>query len=297
MSSELLIPSREVDLADVFGIIDKDKSGSIDHAELFNMVRLVKPGATKADLLKMFAVVDESKDGKINKAEFVHHYVEAFKADTAAEFHERMNTTRKYLVRKPALSEVFDKYDSDKSGGLDKGEIYRMVKLVKPTFTNEELLAMFKHLDTDHSKQIEKEEFIRYFFNLFKADTDREFEERIETTLQGRRRVKLQAVFNCYDLNADGVLDLQEFAAMLRLNGRKFVSADEILDTLIKLDKDKNKKVEFKEWMDYMSGIISYMDDTRFDKAVKNMFDAAKKEATVTEKAAAAAAEAEKKSH
>jgi hypothetical protein len=80
--------------------------------------------------------------------------------------------------------------------------------------------------------------------------------------------------------------------------------------TLVKIDKDKNRKVDFTEWMAYMEGLIAYMDgafvlacsvfcfcsrlvvafaDDRFNKAVKNMIEAAKKPASTKERVEAKA--------
>jgi len=116
-----------------------------------------------------------------------------------------------------------------------------------------------------------------YYFTLFFNESDGEFFERVEEAFQGRRKVKLQMLFNMYDLDGNGYLDLNEFALMLKLNGRKFVSADIILDTLIKVDKDHNRRVDFPEWMEYMGTLCAQMDDVYFNKAVNNMIAAAQK--------------------
>jgi len=271
-------------LSEVFEIVDADKSGSIDTNELFSMVKLIKPGTTKEELLKIFHQIDESKDRKIQRQEFVDHFKSLFKNDTKQEFYDRINTTKMYLERKPALGSIFDKFDTDGSGSLDRGEIFRMVRLCNPNFSNEELNALLKKLDVDLNEKVDRNEFVNYYFNRFKADNDATFRERLETTFNGRRKVKLQTVFNAYDLNSDGVLSLDEFSLMLKMNGRKFVSPEQILETLIKIDKDKNRKVDFSEWMAYMEGLIAYMDDDRFNKACKNMLDAAKKPATTKER-------------
>jgi len=152
-----------------------------------------------------------------------------------------------------------------------------MVKLSKPKFTNEDLSALFKKMDVNNDHKISRDEFIMYYFTLFFNETDAEFNERVEEAFQGRRKVKLQLLFNMYDLDGNGYLDLNEFALMLKLNGRKFVSADVILDTLIKVDKDHNRRVDFNEWMDYMGTLCAQMDDTYFNKAVNNMIAAASK--------------------
>jgi len=188
-----------------------------------------------------------------------------------------MQHTKKYLTRKPRLGSVFDTFDTDKSGNLSRGEIFRMVRLSKPKFSNDDLTALFNKMDTNHDHKVDRNEFIMYYFNLFFAETDAEFEERVEEAFQGRRKVKLQMLFNMYDLDGNGYLDLNEFALMLKLNGRKFVSADVILDTLIKIDKNHDRKVEFPEFMDYMNTLCTNMDDVYFNKAVGNMMTAAQK--------------------
>jgi hypothetical protein len=49
------------------------------------------------------------------------------------------------------------------------------------------------------------------------------------------------------------------------------------VQTLIKVDKDHNRRVEFPEWMDYMGSLCAQMDDMYFNKAVNNMIAAAQK--------------------
>jgi len=189
-----------------------------------------------------------------------------------------MQYTKKFfLIRKPRLAAVFDTFDTDGSLHLSRGEIFRMVRLSKPKFTNDDLSALFKKMDANNDHKVSKDEFIKYYFTLFFNETEAEFAERVDEAFQGRRKVKLQTLFNMYDLDGNGYLDLNEFALMLKLNGRKFVSADVILDTLIKVDKDHNRRVDFNEWMEYMNGLCAQMDDVYFNKAVNNMMAAASK--------------------
>jgi len=270
-----LWPNRNTAMGELFSLIDTDKSGTIETKELMQMVRLVKPETSDEEIVKQFVALDKSKDGKVQKNEFMEAYLAHFKADSEKDFHERMETTKKYLVRKPALGKVFDHFDLDKSGTLNRGEIYKMVKISKPKFTNEELSAIFDKMDTNHDHKVDRNEFILYYFKLTYNDTQSEFDERIEQTFEGRRKHKLQALFNMYDVDQNGYLDTNEFALMLKMNGRKAVSADDVLDTLIKIDKNHNKKVEYKEFLDYIGGLIAHMDDATFNKAVSNMMKAA----------------------
>jgi Ca2+-binding EF-hand superfamily protein len=243
------------------------------------MVKLVRPDSKDADIAKQFRELDQSKDGKLQKEEFVKSYTEHFKADSDIHFYERMQHTARFLRRKPKLANVFAHFDNDKSGFLDHGELYRMVRLSKPRFTNDELKALYSKIDTNHDNKIDKNEFVLYYFNLFFGENDEEFETRVEEAMQGRRKVKMQTLFNQLDEDGNGSLDLNEFGRMLRIfsqQAKDVVKSDDILDTMVKIDRDHNRKVDYKEWLEYMNGLFASMDDrafyrtiTRFSTAVR----------------------------
>jgi len=275
-----MLPNRRQQLNDLFALIDADHSGTIEFKELLGMVKLVKPDAKDADIAKQFRDLDQSKDGKLQKDEFVKAYMEHFKADTDVHFYERMQHTTRFLRRKPKLASVFAHFDEDKSGFLDRGELYRMVKLSKPRFTNDDLTALFQKIDTNHDNKISKDEFVLYYFNLFFAADDDEFDVRVEEALQGRRKVKLQILFNTLDEDGNGTLDLNEFGRMLRVfaNESKLVKGDDILDTLVKIDRDHNRKVDYNEWLAYMTSLFATMDDRIFYKTLSKFQRAVQQE-------------------
>jgi len=77
-----------------------------------------------------------------------------------------------------------------------------------------------------------------------------------------------------YDLNNDGILDLGEFGAFvkkLKEDGRTFTSSDDVLDLLIKIDSNKDRKVDFEEWSKFLTGLFAFFDDSYFNKALKNL--------------------------
>ena len=61
------------------------------------------------------------------------------------------------------LLATYDAYDTDKNGSLTVGEFERMLKRLDTSFTEEEILRVFNHLDTNSSKAIEFEELDRYY--------------------------------------------------------------------------------------------------------------------------------------
>jgi len=275
MAKAVVYPPRRQQCDELFGLIDSDKSGAIELKELKQMVQLINPGLSETAIAAQFTALDASKDGRVSREEFSKHFVDGFKSDDEKKYYERMQYTKRFLTRKPRLGAVFDTFDIEKAGFLSYGELVRMIRLSKPKFTNADLQTLFNKMDINHDNRVSRDEFIMYYFTLFFSETDGDFEDRIEEVFQGRRKVKLQMLFNMYDTDGNGTLDLSEFSRMLKLNGRKFVSADVILDTLIKVDKNKNRKIEFSEWVDYMGTLCAHLDDVYFNKAVNNMMDAA----------------------
>lgn len=232
------------------------------------------------EIKKDFAFMDDSKDGRVQKSEFIQHYLDFHAKETDTQFYERTQRKRRFLQRKPALSAVFDKFDSDKSGFLSKGELYCMLKLSKPKVTNDEVVALMAKIDSDHDHKVARDEFIRYWFREFHADSDKEWERHIDMLKNGQRKVKLQVVFDCYDLNSDGILDLNEFARMLRMNGRleDKVSAEDILDVLGKIDKSGDHKVDFSEFLGFVSPLLISLDDHHFNLWCHRFIQASKGE-------------------
>lgn len=271
------LPTQDDQLGQLFDLIDTDKSGVIEDTEMYRLIKLVKPSTTYEQMKVMFNKVDSDKGNSVDRKEFIKHFKEQYAKDTAQQAFDRINRTISYVVRKPALAEVFKFFDTDGNGTLDRGEMYRMIKISKPKVTNDDLTKIFKsmHIDSKKAAKLSQDEFVSFYFKMFKGDNDDEFKERIQHTLEGRRATKLRMCFDAYDKNGDGVLSVNEFAAMLRLNGRKFCSPDKILDMLTKFDVDDDRKISFKEWSLGMAPMLAEMDDARFNRAVKNMLKAA----------------------
>jgi len=122
---------------------------------------------------------------------------------------------------------------------------------------------------------------VLYYFNLFFGENDEEFDTRVEEAMQGRRKVKLQTLFNMLDEDGNGALDLNEFGRMLRIfssQAKDVVKSDDILETMVKIDRDHNRKVDYKEWLEYMNGLFATMDDRSFYRTVAKFTTAVRNE-------------------
>ena len=58
-------------LMDIFGILDRDWSGSLDDAEVFGALRALTGSATTEEAKEELADADTNKDGKISLEEFI----------------------------------------------------------------------------------------------------------------------------------------------------------------------------------------------------------------------------------
>ena len=262
---------RETQLNELFDLIDTDKSGVIEDVEMYAMIRLVHPKTTYQQCKDMFAKVDTDMGNSIDKKEFCKHFLEQHKDADAKGFAKTIKKTVKFVTRKPALAALFAHFDVNKDGNLDIGEMYHMIKLSKSKVTMEELKELVDEIDTNHDHKVDVDEFVHYFFFCFQLDNDEEFAHRMDISMRGLRVVKLNQVFDSYDRDGNGVLDVNEFSAMLRHNGRKHVDAETVLDTLVKFDSNGDRKVDFKEFLAHMATMVALMDDKTFAKAVKNM--------------------------
>jgi len=77
------------------------------------------------------------------------------------------------------ICQVFKIIDLDKNGTIEREELYRMVKLLKPKFAREELSKVFNTMDESNDYRIQKEEFAKYYLEQFKADSDVKFSKRL----------------------------------------------------------------------------------------------------------------------
>lgn len=262
---------RETQLNELFDVIDTDKSGVIEDVEMYAMIRLVHPETTYQQCKDLFAKVDKDMGNSVDKKEFAKYFMDKHKDQDAKHFAKTIEKTMKFVTRKPALKALFEHFDVNNDTFLDMKEMYQMIKLSKPKVTNEELRALCAEIDTNHDHKVDCAEFVHYFFHQFQGDNTEEFAHRMDVSMRGLRVTKLNQVFDAYDKDSNGVLDVNEFTAMLRHNGKKVVDAETVLDTLIKFDDNGDRKVSFKEFLSHMSTMVALMDDATFAKAIKNM--------------------------
>ena len=146
------------------------------------------------------------------------------------------------------IRSIFKKYDEDHSGHLEKQEILAMLGEMGLDCKQAELCFMM--LDKDGNNTASEEEFIQWF---------RAGEIKIVDNPNRYAFVRRVAdAFQSYDKDGSGVIEKDEFRALLAKGGKDWQKCDDatIEQALRIVDKDGSGTVSFTEflaWMDKMN--------------------------------------------
>uniref|UniRef100_A0A8C5R918 Troponin C, skeletal muscle n=1 Tax=Leptobrachium leishanense TaxID=445787 RepID=A0A8C5R918_9ANUR len=137
---------------------------------------------------------------------------------------------------------AFDMFDTDGGGDISTKELGTVMRMLGQTPTKEELDAIIEEVDEDGSGTIDFEEFLVMMVRQMKEDA------------QGKSEEELAECFRIFDKNADGYIDSEELAEILRSSGESIT--DEEIEELMK-DGDKNNdgKIDFDEFLKMMEGV------------------------------------------
>jgi len=133
----------------VFGQFDKDRSGSIDAAELGSVLDLLGASVEPEVLARMLAEADDDGDGAIDEKEFLQLMAK--------------NVGSQGSMLEGELRYAFSALDEDGSGSIDKAELTTACAGLGEKLSAEEVDLMLKQVDTDGSGQIGQEELGELF--------------------------------------------------------------------------------------------------------------------------------------
>lgn len=106
---------------------------------------------------------------------------------------------------------VFDKYDADGSGAVDKKELQAVFAECGQSLTDEECGELMTEFDTDGNGELEFKEFLAMMSKLVAGPTNAEL---------------LDEMFGLFDKNKDGFIDADEVKTMMKEVGQSLTSAD-----------------------------------------------------------------------
>eukprot|EP01012_Entosiphon_sulcatum_P056417 TRINITY_DN8007_c0_g1_i1.p1 TRINITY_DN8007_c0_g1~~TRINITY_DN8007_c0_g1_i1.p1 ORF type:complete len:1333 (-),score=361.12 TRINITY_DN8007_c0_g1_i1:6-4004(-) len=161
-----------------------------------------------------------------------------------------------------ALQEIFNKYDTDGSGSIELEEWREAMKDLGVAANDDVIEALFKRYDADGGGSIEYEEFIRYAQPSSQGEeagtSERSRAEEVErithnlkSVLQQKRgTAALKKLFEKYDSDGSGSLDVEEFAKTLRdLGVGKGARTEDLRAVFSRFDSDGSGSLEFMEFV------------------------------------------------
>lgn len=144
-------------------------------------------------------------------------------------------------LSKIVIKSLFDKYDEDGSGILEKEEILKLLQ-DDMALTDESVNECYTSVDKDRDGGVSFEEFLQWF------QTDESI-KKVSKTSRFHKICKAAETFQQCDTDGSGSMDRQEFAAFLQSTEYK----DKVDEMLNKLDEDGDGNISFKEFLGFLS--------------------------------------------
>lgn len=244
----------EQDLAariqDVFNRFDKDGGGSLDKIELTNLFRTLSPSFTAKQIQLFIKQLDRGGDGSVSHPEFMA-WIKAGTEEAQEFFKIILKETGDAMSNR--VREVFQRFDSDGGGYLDRDELARVFRTLDYNFTLANIDALIRELDSGGDGKVSQREFMVWL----KRGSD--WAKRVTRSLAREtgqaREERIRKAFNKYDSSGDGSLDIEELGRTLKALGS--FTSDEVKKVCADLDKSKDGEISFQEfslWIKQGSG-------------------------------------------
>jgi Ca2+-binding EF-hand superfamily protein len=134
-----------VDFRAAFNMFDLDGSGSIETHELKEVLTQLGEAPSDEDIQEMIILVDENKDGVVDFDEFI------------TLMRLRMGDSGEDAEHN--LKDVFDIFDADGSGFIDRKEMGSLMKKLAQSLSEDEITAIMEEVDIDGDGEVSFEEF------------------------------------------------------------------------------------------------------------------------------------------
>ncbi|CAK4100100.1 unnamed protein product [Aphanomyces euteiches] len=157
------------DMKAVFQQFDRDQSGTIDASELQALLQaLGQPVDDKAKLHDILTIIDTSGDGVVSLDELTTWWIcmqrRTIATTNAAELQSQL--INYHAVSKEGIKELrklFDHFDTDKSGSIDRHELKHLLARLGVHPTDAERHKLMKTIDTSGDGEINVDEFIAWW--------------------------------------------------------------------------------------------------------------------------------------
>ena len=148
---------------------------------------------------------------------------------------------KKIRIPEEVLSEykdLFDSYDKNKNGEIERKEMNIILKKLGKEGTEEEIDSIWKSMN-----KIESDYTISF-------DDFIEFIKRYNLSKNSMSTDDIINAFEIFDKNHDGTISINEFKHILMDLGQKF-SEDEVNEIITEIDLDNNGKINYRDFVEF----------------------------------------------
>jgi len=229
----------------VFERFDKDGGGSLDRQEMQLVFKTLCPNFSSKEISRFMGELDRGGDGAVSNTEFLE-WIKA--GSPAAEEVYKVILKETGDAMSARVREVFQRFDSDGGGYLDKDELSRVFRTLNSDFTFKDIEALCKELDRGGDGKVSHKEFLHWLkkgTELAQAVSKAILRETGEA-----REERIKKAFQAYDATGDGSLNIEELRQTLKVLGS--FSEDEVRKVCADLDKSKDGEVDFHEFTSWI---------------------------------------------
>lgn len=173
-----------------------------------------------------------------------------------------------------ALRKAFKFFDTDASGDIDPDEFYAAMHAFGLEFTEDQVLALFGYYDVDRDGSLSYYEFIEKVLESgFELDGDNkpepvlvqlavmvddkeEVEPRTVLRAQDMNENNCKQVFDRFDANKSGEIDIRELQQLTRALGLS-MDRESINNAMFELDQNRNGSISFDEFWSWWQSVAT----------------------------------------
>jgi calmodulin len=142
-----------------------------------------------------------------------------------------------YETKHRELRELFNLFDTDKSGSIDEGEMTALLKMMRLADTDDDAEQILGELDADSSGYVDFDEFFDWM--ALQDEVNEAEGESIEEYVD--------EMFNMIDSGGDGFISAEEFRECLHNLGAD-LSPEDIQSMIHEVDEDGDGEIDKEEF-------------------------------------------------
>lgn len=186
-------------------------------------------------------------DGVFIQQDHLRFYVGKLCAGDSPSADER---AAQELVKSQVLEDffhlTFQVADKNKDGRVDKSELGLLLRRAAPRTTPQQIKEVFEMMDRNHDGGISCGEFVAFM----KSHAGSNLSDTMQKQVLKSDTNLMQAVFQLYDVNGDGAIQVKEFSRVLTQVCKGTNVAEKVDRILALVDQDKDGTIDYHEFVE-----------------------------------------------